>query len=299
MANQYADSPMQLEFPLESNDDREHRPKGARRLGLVTGLLLSAGWLALFGAYLAAETGLENLRWMLPHEIGLLLAGVSGPLIVLWLVIHYVARGSELKLTALALQDELRKLTATDESGEARVRSLSDALRAQSRQFDEALQGQLRQLAEAADQSAAQMDAQIEKVQRALEHQRADLKDKAQASASELAEARQELRGQVDDLVGIAGEAAARAKSLRGTLSEHSVELARTSEKVSSQVSEIGDMLGDDASLLRWLSTRMGERARKVRDAVETEAPAADSTEPVRLHAQATGSGKPVGVGSK
>ena len=271
----------------------------ARRLGLATGLLLSAGWLALFGAYLAAETGWENLRWMLPHELGLLLAGAAGPLIVLWLVIHYVTRGSELKLTALALQRELRKLTATDETAEARVRSLSDALREQSRQFDEALQGQLRQLAEASDQSAAQMDAQIEKVQRALEHQRADLKEKAQASASELAEARQELRDQVDDLVAIAGEAAARAKSLRGALSEHSAELAKTSDRVSSQVSEIGDMLGDDASLLRWLSTRMGERARKVRDAVETEAPTAGQSEPVRLHAQASGSGKPVGVGSK
>ena len=279
--------------------DLEMASSSSRWIGLTLGLLLSAVWLALFVGFLATETGWENLRWMLPHELALVLLGASGPLIVFWLVVHYLTRASELKLTALALQQELQKLTATDETAEARVRCLSDALREQSRQFDEALQGQLRQLAEASDQSAAQMDAQIERVQRALEHQRADLKEKAQASAGELGQARQELRGQVDELVAIGAEAASRAKSLRGTLSEHSAELARTSEQVSSQVSEIGDMLGDDASLLRWLSTRMGDRARKVRNAVETEATPAAKAEPVRLHAQATGGGKPVGVGSK
>ena len=92
-----------------------------RRLGLAVGLALSLAWLALVGTYLAVETGWENLRWMLPHELALVLAGASSPLVALWLVVHYVTRGADLRFAARSLQRELEKLTYPDEAAETRV----------------------------------------------------------------------------------------------------------------------------------------------------------------------------------
>lgn len=259
-----------------------------RWLGLAIGLLLSGVWLALVGVYVTEQIGWENLRWILPHELALILAGVSGPLVVLWLVIHFLLRGSDLRVTAAALQRELQKLTYPDETAEAQIRNLSEALQAQNRLLSEAFQSQSQQLAEASKETADQ----IEKLQASVAQYAADLKEKTQLAADEVGEIRRDLRAQVDEVIAIAGEAAARAKSLRGALSQHSTELAKASDRVSAQVSEIGDVLGHDARLLQWLSTRMNERARKVRDVVETEEPAAaGKAEPVRLHAPATASG--------
>src|SRR5512146_798865 len=91
-----------------SADEVRRRTRSAIFVG---GAIVSVVWLALAGWYVQTQIGWANLDSLLPHELGAALSGVATPLLVLWLVIAFVERGSEIRTTARELQRELQALT--------------------------------------------------------------------------------------------------------------------------------------------------------------------------------------------
>src|SRR5690348_10368880 len=91
-----------------SADEVRRRTRSAIFIG---GSVITVAWLALAGWYIQTQIGWSNLDSLLPHELGAALSGVATPLLVLWLVIAFIERGSEIRATARELQQELKALT--------------------------------------------------------------------------------------------------------------------------------------------------------------------------------------------
>lgn len=63
---------------------------------VVVGGALSALWLLLCADYIGEQIGWDNLFGLLPHELGIFIAGVFAPLAFLWLVLLYAVVGRRL-----------------------------------------------------------------------------------------------------------------------------------------------------------------------------------------------------------
>src|SRR5512134_3328896 len=70
--------------------------RGRRTLSLAAGAI-SVLWLIGVAWYIFEFIGVDALAGMLPHELGLVVAGITAPLILLWLMVAFVVRGQALK----------------------------------------------------------------------------------------------------------------------------------------------------------------------------------------------------------
>src|SRR5260221_7795477 len=104
-----------------------------RTATFAMGAGLSVIWLALATWYIQTQIGWSSLGIMLPHELGAAVSGVATPLLVLWLVIAFVERGSELKTAADELRRELQTLSYPMEEAEEKAQSVAQSLRDQAR----------------------------------------------------------------------------------------------------------------------------------------------------------------------
>lgn len=70
----------------------------------IFGLAASTAWAALVAAYTVLSVGLDNLFMLLPHELGMFLAGVTVPLALLWLAIGQFQRDDQPKREPIGLE---------------------------------------------------------------------------------------------------------------------------------------------------------------------------------------------------
>src|SRR3546814_20676688 len=75
------------------------------RAALLIGALISAAWLAAAYYYFKVLVGLPNLEALLPHELGIVVAGVFAPLAFLWLFLAFLRRGGGLRAHTALLRE--------------------------------------------------------------------------------------------------------------------------------------------------------------------------------------------------
>ncbi len=68
---------------------------------------------------------------LLPHEFGGFVSGAFLPLAIMWMFIVYLDRGAQIRSEANALHQHLQRLTYPDQTGEARVKEVTETLRRQ------------------------------------------------------------------------------------------------------------------------------------------------------------------------
>jgi len=69
------------------------------------GIVLSAAWLGAVYWWFREYYGLENVEFMLPGEIGQMLAGIAAPLALIWIVVGYLRNGASLRRVSDELVD--------------------------------------------------------------------------------------------------------------------------------------------------------------------------------------------------
>ena len=88
----------------------EPQPVG-RSIGYMvataTGLFLSACWFTLCGNYIFNSMGWGNLIAQQPHILGGFLAGILAPVALLWMVIAFIQRGSDVRHYSRTLRREM------------------------------------------------------------------------------------------------------------------------------------------------------------------------------------------------
>src|SRR5215468_1182319 len=90
------------------------------------GLVVTVAWIAICAFYVQTQIGWSNLNAMLPHELGLALAGVAAPLVFLWLLIANFTGRREGREHMAALRREIARLTAAPAAPASHVEVVSE-----------------------------------------------------------------------------------------------------------------------------------------------------------------------------
>ncbi len=117
---------------------------------LAAGATLTAIWLGFVAYYLVSQFGWQNVLFMLPHEIGALLAGIFTPLAFLWLLIVSIGARTRLADVADALGSRLDALAYPPGNAEGKANAVIAAIEAGNNR-----------LLEATDRTAAEAEALV------------------------------------------------------------------------------------------------------------------------------------------
>src|SRR5690606_15963789 len=96
---------------------------------LAFGTAVTLAWLGACAYYVYLYIGIEAVAYLLPHEVGGLLAGGFAPVAFVWLLLAFLGRGDALRVTAGELREELRRLTFPNEKDGERVAEITAALK--------------------------------------------------------------------------------------------------------------------------------------------------------------------------
>jgi len=74
------------------------------------GIILTIGWLGLTAFYIQNNMGFAELFSQQPHILGGFLAGILAPVALLWMILAFMQRGSDIHMYADALRGELQAM---------------------------------------------------------------------------------------------------------------------------------------------------------------------------------------------
>ena len=100
---------------------------GNRRIVTLAAVIITVLWLIGVAWYVFDYVGSDSLAGLLPHEMGTFIAGVVTPILLLWLLVAFMARGQALKEHTDALAARLAELTFPDQASEHRIHSIAEA----------------------------------------------------------------------------------------------------------------------------------------------------------------------------
>lgn len=120
------------QFMTEDNnsaDNESIRRNAGKLYRLMIGI--SSVWLLIVTIYITQFFGWSNLFLMMPDEFGGFLAGITLPLVVIWMVIAYIDRGASFKQEAKLLHAYMNQLVYPEDGAAQTTKAMTDAIRAQ------------------------------------------------------------------------------------------------------------------------------------------------------------------------
>src|SRR5688572_2423283 len=227
--------------------------RGRRTLGLAAGAI-SVLWLIGVAWYILDFIGADALAGMLPHELGLVVAGITVPILVLWLLVAFVVRGQALKEHTDLLASRLAELTFPDQSAEHRINSIAEALRRQA--VDLRL---------ATEEAAAALDGT-----RALfRSQASDIDIAAKAARARSEEVESTLAEQRRILNEMTGMVEKQREGLSQTGKDQAAAMEAAGEESARRITQV---LDSKRTEIASVIDRILDHGSSVRDAVETQA---------------------------
>ena len=92
---------------------------------------VSAVWIALVIIYITQFFGWSNLFLMMPDEFGGFMAGITLPLVIFWVAMAYIDRGTSFKNEARFLRAYMNQLVYPEEEAPQTAKAFADAIRSQ------------------------------------------------------------------------------------------------------------------------------------------------------------------------
>lgn len=92
---------------------------------------VSLVWFALVVIYITQFFGWSNLFLMMPDEFGGFLAGITLPLVIFWVAMAYIDRGTSFNKEAKFLRAYMNQLVYPEEGAPQTAKALADAIRSQ------------------------------------------------------------------------------------------------------------------------------------------------------------------------
>ncbi len=92
---------------------------------------VSAVWIALVIIYITQFFGWSNLFLMMPDEFGGFMAGITLPLVIFWVAMAYIDRGTSFKKEARFLRAYMNQLVYPEEEAPQTAKAFADAIRSQ------------------------------------------------------------------------------------------------------------------------------------------------------------------------
>lgn len=92
---------------------------------------VSAVWIALVVIYITQFFGWSNLFLMMPDEFGGFMAGITLPLVIFWVAMAYIDRGTSFKKEAKFLRAYMNQLVYPEDGAPQTAKAFADAIRSQ------------------------------------------------------------------------------------------------------------------------------------------------------------------------
>ena len=108
------------------------------RIPTITAAVVTAIWVSLMGYQFFGGFSAEQISSFLPHELGIILAGLFGPVVLLWVAVGYFERGKVFEEESKAIRWHLKQLTFPSESASSQANRVIDALRNQAKDLTKA-----------------------------------------------------------------------------------------------------------------------------------------------------------------
>lgn len=96
-----------------------------------TMIIVSVIWFAFVLIYITQFFGWSNLFLMMPDEFGGFMAGVTLPLVVFWVAMAYIDRGTSFKHEAKFLRAYMNQLVYPEDNAPQTAKAMADAIRSQ------------------------------------------------------------------------------------------------------------------------------------------------------------------------
>lgn len=181
-----------------SNKKPFRRKTGAVVLHIV-GLILTAMWVGLCASYIMTDVGWGTLASQQPHLLGGFIAGVLAPIALLWVILAFVQRGSDIHMYAESLRGELQAMIFPSE----------------------------------------ERSQVIHKDIEELVRQAAELSTASKAVLKSIHRARMGLRSEIQGMAGISKKTEFHIDRLSETLTERSAKLLSLTEEIEQRTSGI------------------------------------------------------------
>ena len=94
-------------------------------------LAVSAVWILLVIIYITQFFGWSNLFLMMPDEFGGFMAGITLPLVIFWVAMAYIDRGTSFKKEAKFLRAYMNQLVYPEDGAPQTAKAMADAIRSQ------------------------------------------------------------------------------------------------------------------------------------------------------------------------
>ena len=152
-----------------ADGSKQHLPS----IIMFCGATLSAMWLAAATVYIHNIVGWQNIKNLMPHEIGGFLAGLLAPVALFWMILTFWLRSVDVKLYAEALRTEIQNMIFPSDEAERRVNNDIERLVRQTaemsratrmalgtlQQARQAVQGETKALQDGAANTAERLEA--------------------------------------------------------------------------------------------------------------------------------------------
>lgn len=238
--NDYMDMESEPVLMLTPSNKKTFQRSMMARVLHVVAIFASAVWIGLCASYITNDMGWSTLALQQPHLLGGFIAGILAPVAIIWMILAFAQRSSDIHMYAEALRGELQAMIFPSE----------------------------------------ERSQVIHKDIEELVRQAAELSTASKAVLKSLHKARLGLRSEIQGLSGISKKTEFHIDRLSENLSERSVKLLALTEEIEQRTSSIDEktQAGADAwdqaalSVLERaaeMEAAMGKGATKLLDAAD------------------------------
>lgn len=213
---------------LSPSNKKPLRIKASHTVIHVTGLFLTALWIGLCAAYVTNDVGWGTLASQQPHLMGGFIAGMLAPIALLWMMLSFLQRGSDVHMYADALRGELQSLLfPSEERGQVIHKDIEELVR-----------------------------------------QAAELSTASKAVLKSIHKARMGLRAEIQGMNGISKKTEFHIDRLAETLSERSSKLLSLTEEIEQRTGAIDEKTLAGAEAWDQAALTVLERAAEMEAAI-------------------------------
>ncbi len=191
-------------------------------------MILTATWIGICGSYVFTNVGWQTMAAQQPHLLGGFIAGILAPVALLWVILAFVQRGSDIHMYAEALRGELQSMIFPSE----------------------------------------ERSQVIHKDIEELVRQAAELSTASKAVLRSIHRARMGLRSEIQGMAGISKKTEFHIDRLTETLSERSAKLLSLTEEIEQRTNDLDSKTQAGAKAWDQATLTVLERAAEMESAM-------------------------------
>ncbi len=218
------------------------------------GVMQTAIWVGLCVGYVHSVMGWGNLASLQPHQLGGFLAGAMAPVALLWMMLAYIQRGSDIQMYAGALRAELQAMIFPSEE------------RAQVIHKD--IEELCRQAVELSTASQSVMKS-IHRARMGLRHEMKELLGAADKTEAHVIRMTETLKDRVQKMTSLTDDIEKRTETIGEKSADGIAQWEKAAESISGKSNDIQKMLDSAKDKAATITSGLDGQTLQLKKAVD------------------------------